>query len=58
MAPHKGLVLWTHKDGFIYDALPRAWEKVTLENIDETGEGIVIGNVVYIPKKNVRNTPS
>ena len=58
MAPHKGLVPWAHKNGFIYDALPRAWEKVTLENIDETGEGIVIGNVVYISKKNVRNTPS
>ena len=51
MAPHKELVPWAHSNGFIYDALPRAWENVKLENIDETGEGIVIGNVLYIPKR-------
>ena len=51
MAPHKGMIPWAQNNGFIYDALPRAWEKVTLENIDETREGIVIGNVLYIPKR-------
>jgi hypothetical protein len=51
MAPHKEMVPWAHSNGFIYDALPRAWENVKLENIDETGEGIVIGNVLYIPKR-------
>ena len=56
MAPHKGMIPWAHNNGFIYDALPRAWEKVTLENIDETGEGIVIGNVVYIPKRKCNTT--
>ena len=58
MAPHKELAPWAHKDGFIYDTLHRAWEKVTLENIDETGEGIVIGNVLYIPKRNLNTKPS
>lgn len=51
MAPHKEMVPWAHSNGFIYDALPRAWENVKLENIDETGEGIVIRNVLYIPKR-------
>ena len=57
MAPHKEMVPWGHTTGFIYDALPRAWEKVTLEDIDETGKGIVIGNVLYIPKKNFKVDP-
>ena len=52
MAPHpesfKEKMPWAHEKGFIYDALPRAWKKVTLEDIDETGEGIVVGNILYV----------
>jgi hypothetical protein len=50
MAPHMENIPWAHDKGFIYDALPRAWEKVVVEDIDKTGEGIVIGNVLYVPK--------
>jgi hypothetical protein len=55
---YKEMLPWAHEKGFIYDALPRGWEKVKLENINETGEGIVIENMVYVPRKKSKITPT
>lgn len=54
---YKEMMPWVHETGFIYDALPRAWERVKLEDIDETREGIVVGNVVNVPR-NSKNKKS
>ena len=41
---------WTHEKGFIYDPIPWTWEEVVVEDIDKTRKGIVMGNVLYVPK--------
>ena len=41
---------WASENGFIYDVLPKVCDTAKVYDIDETREGSVRGNMVYIPK--------
>ena len=50
-ADYKKVIPWASEKGYIWDVLPRTCNTAKLHDIDTTGEAIVKGNVVYIPKK-------
>ena len=41
---------WTHKKDSIDDITPDSWEEIIVDKIDKTRKGILVGNVLYVPK--------